>query len=93
MITVFFPVIIVANFNGAEFIYDIHRRKTVVNMVGFVLVPVHVKCGMLFFSLLLVKVMMINAVNSFLFQMCNHGGMVSFAAGPVPNGVAIKISY
>src|SRR4029079_9007561 len=86
------PVFIITYFNRIKFLYEIVRGKTIVDMIRLILMPVHIKRRMLFFSLRLFKMMMIGAVNSFFLKSCNNCGMISFPPRFIPNGIAIKVA-
>src|SRR3954468_24697848 len=47
---------------------------------------------MLLLPLCLVEVLMINAINSFFFQLSNTVGMIAFSSRSVPNCVAVKVA-
>ena len=86
------PGIILANFHGSNSLCKIGGGKAIVNMIGFVAVPVHIQGRMTFRSLQLVMIGMVCAKNALALQQIYHVRMVALPPRLIPDGVAIKVA-
>ena len=93
MIALLDPIIDASNFYIADF--KMLRGKTVVDMVGFILVMMHEKCRLCLFSKIFIKKFMICTLDLSIFQHFYNICKVSIkriAWFEIPNGIPVKIT-
>src|SRR5689334_5085553 len=92
MITVFCPGLIVSYLNRLYMFQHVKGCETIINMIWFVFMPVHIKCRVLFFALQLTEIFVISAKNTFGFQPLNDCGMIAFPPWFIPYCITVEIT-